>query len=115
MAEQKSTTDLVNMLEGFTKIQSKEIASKYLGNSIRVSGAVYEIDDRRVLSRFFTFKTVYSVCISSSIDNRLVFLSFSEKWENRINILRKGDKISVIGKISDISSNGVSLRDCRII
>jgi hypothetical protein len=96
---------LQNQFEGRTSIQAEQKIRKYLGKRMRIVGHVDDVtnlSDSRWL-------------IHVRLEGRLVGLVFKKDWKDTLIGLRKGDPISVAGKLSAVDSISVRLQDCDLI
>ena len=104
---QRTANELVEQLNGLTDIAAKPIVDRHAGTWLRVrdlpvydiveSGDVILVDDVPSYSR---------PGFSLSFDRN--------EWGDRLKILDRGDQISAIGLISDISGDIIWLEKCEI-
>jgi len=95
---------LCSLVEGQTSMLAQKIVEVYIGKWMMVSGTVFNTHERTL-----------SVGVTlDSDDGKLVYLTFENTWLEQISVLRKGNRISVVGKISEIEHPGVSMESCEI-
>lgn len=86
-----------------TILEADALAAPFLGKWMMVTGTFRDVKsgwrDLQVYMRFL----------------REPLLVFEESWRERLNVLRKGDRITVCGKISSISMLGVTLKNCELL
>jgi hypothetical protein len=102
--------ELMDMVKEHTEMQRSRVAEVYLGKWLRVIGPVW---DTREGWPAFSEETSYHVSID--IPGGLVHLSFGAKWKGHIEILRRGDPIIAIGRLTMFDSRGASLKDCELV
>ena len=86
-------------------IHAKKLAEPFIGKWMKISGQLAEISPGK-----------YSIAVRF-IDPPVSFLSMSFKhdWKDRLEILRRGDQITVLGKLTEISRTTIRLEDCEIM
>lgn len=95
---------LVNIFRNNTYIDATAQTKKFIGKWMPVDGAVNDIytlgPDTVIVVVFLTY--------DGDSQHLLVSLSFHGSWIEKILILKRGDKISVIGQIDTIDSTRLS-------
>jgi hypothetical protein len=89
-----------------TAVQAKKLSECYIGTWMTVSGTVYNVKKAAYGMRV-TLDSVQGVSI--------VPCTFPEELEQRCSVLRKGDVVNVLGKVSDFDEAILSLEDCEFI
>jgi hypothetical protein len=92
---------LVSFFKQQTTVQATNATKDYIGKWIKVTGSVYD-----VLSTTSDFAQITFERQQSSL---LLHMHFSGSWRDRAIILRRGDNITVISQISEITSFALSL------
>jgi hypothetical protein len=100
---------LVGLFRGQTSIQGQRLADIYLGKWMTVSGRLGDVDVFGSAGAQVVFQT--------GISDVVVYMWFEDEEyvDERIAVLKKGDRISVLGKIDRIRSIDVQLKECRLI
>lgn len=96
---------LQSQFEGRTSVQAHQKIRKYLGKRMRIEG---HVDD---VANLFGGRWLIHI----RLEDRLVGLIFKGNWKDTIIALRKGDPISVVGKLSNVDPISVQLVDCELI
>lgn len=103
----RTPAELVSELEGQTTMVAERISERHLGHWLKVSGAIANV------------RSVYGsviVYIPPNDSQPFLDLQFDGKsWQSRLSALNIGDHVVVEGKISDIDSHSVSLKECRLV
>jgi hypothetical protein len=87
---------LSSLYRGQTTAQADKLAEIYRGKWMKITG---QVDD--VTSRAMSF--------AHQRDVPLVIIHFRDDWQTRFELLKRGDKATVIAKIDEISANHISL------
>lgn len=98
--------ELVKVFDGRTTAQGDALAKNYIGKWIKVSGS---IDDVTTASR----RRVTNVNLET--DAPYIILIFRGKAADSLSMLRKGDIISVFGRIDLIARDAVRLESCELL
>lgn len=102
---------LVGLFEGRLDIQAKRLIQPYIGKWTTVHGPLGDVhadnDDEMVAVTF------------DRQDDQVVhfpdvYLFFKPSWGNRLAALKKGDSITVVGRITKIDTWRVTLWDCEL-
>ena len=102
--------ELRNFYKDRTQIEADKLISPYINKWITVEGKVAEI------SRFYSYDNICSVFWHSEEGlSTHTELKFGQQWKSRIELLRKGDIITVDGKIRNVDGANVVLDDCALI
>jgi hypothetical protein len=48
-------------------------------------------------------------------DVGVIYLYFSEEWFDRLSVLKRGCVITVLGKVKNVGSAELHLKDCELI
>jgi hypothetical protein len=94
--------------EGHTEDQAKALNAPYLLKWMALSGIVQNSVTNRLgtLVDFTSAETILSGAYS-------VQLSFGPEWKDKLNILKVGDVLDVVCRISDTTSIGMALDQCE--
>ena len=98
-----------NILKGndaLTEVAIEQKASPYIGKMMRVSGRVFDVENRTYFGTIVTFKTD---------GHSLMMASVSDECKDNAVSLTKGSRVEVIGKISYISSNHIRLEESELL
>jgi putative nucleic acid binding protein len=88
-----------------TAVQAKKLSEVYIGTWITVSGSVYDVKQ---------YRNEFHVQVAGS-GVSIVSCAFALEWDQRCSGLRKGDSISVLGKVSDFDQALIWLGECEFI
>jgi hypothetical protein len=99
---------LVNIFKDNIDIEATTQTKKFIGKWMKVDGAVHDIYTVGSDTVSLVLEPAYDGDISRQF---LVYLFFHEPWIEKIVILRRGDKVSVIGKIDTISAIRLKLEN----
>jgi hypothetical protein len=98
--------ELANIWEQHTAVQAKKLSECYLGTWMEISGSVFNVRED-------------ANDVAVSVDNvpgvLLVRCEFPKELEQRCSVLRKGDAVNVLGKVSDFDARIVTLKECEFI
>jgi hypothetical protein len=97
---------LCGFFNQYMHVQAQKLVQPYIGMWMRVSGNlanVREINSSLVMVRFDAEEGA----------STLLFFD-KEKWFNRLSILVKGNKVTVIGKIEQVDSTTFQLSECEL-
>jgi hypothetical protein len=94
---------LMGLLRGeHTSIQAAKLVEVFIGKWIKVSGALDDVSgvaDARLL----TFA------------DRLAYMLFRREWFDHLSTLRRGDILTVVGQIKEVTKSMVILDHCEIV
>jgi hypothetical protein len=99
---------LVGLFQGRTYFQAQELIKEKLGERTSVSGVVDEV----YISQGGNASIVFGDS-KRSLDLR-IYMYFSKSWNQRLSALKKGDRISVKGKVLRVDSDTIVLDDCQV-
>lgn len=106
----RTPEELIALVKDQTEWAASDLTKPHIGTWLRIERPIYDInppDDNTV---------IVTVDFSRGYSSLLVFLSFDEThWRDRLRILTTGDRITAIGKISQINKIGISLEECELI
>lgn len=91
-----------------TGVQATKLVEPYVGKWINVFGIVNDVSN--ALSQ-----TMVILNRPRKEGHLLIFAKFREqKWVDRIVLLRRKDKVAVVGQISSVSDNSITLDYCEM-
>jgi hypothetical protein len=106
-----SPSYLVGLCEKVMEVQAREIVRPYIGKWMKLECTLKDIWHRGIDERLiFPFEDT-----SVRVAERDVTLRFKAKWRRKIILLPRGTKMLVVGRISDVSRYGVTLRRCDLL
>jgi hypothetical protein len=93
-----------------TQTEGDRLAAPYVNKWVTVEGKVYDAHMRSIINNC-------EVVLSPDGDTSLADtkLYFAERWRDRVELLRRGDVITVEGKILYAARMQVALDDCALI
>ena len=94
--------DLAKIYKDNTKYHADKIITAFTGKWILISGVVSNVERRS-----------NSMHVSLESSDPYTFLEFGLQWEQRLNHLRKGDRIRAEGRIGEGHDAAWSFEDCR--
>jgi hypothetical protein len=104
---------LVGLFEGHTSIQAKSLIEPFIGKWMRVSGELDEVTPSS--SPHFAILTLVGRGMGGPGRAAGIFMYFqTAEWVDRLRTLRRGDKLTVIGKIEDVISVRLTLASCEL-
>ena len=103
---------LVNIFKDNIDIDATAQTKKFIGKWMKVDGAVYDTYTvgYNTVSLVLVLEPAYDGDISRHCH---VSMFFHEPWIEKISVLRRGDKVSVIGKIDTITDIRLKLENCE--
>ena len=105
----RTPAELVASIDGLTDVMAEKMTEVHIGHWMRVEGIIANVGQS--FSRDTTFM---SVRVSDEEITR-VSLSFDSRiWHRRVSSFAKGDRVSAIGKIDEVSSSNVYLVECEL-
>jgi tRNA_anti-like len=99
---------LSSLHSGHTEVQAGKLLELYVGKWIKLSGAVNHVGKFEYGSSTVMFST-------QSFDGVRVLMSFGAAWTERLSVLRLGNNINVIGRITAVDGLMVKLRECELV
>jgi hypothetical protein len=102
---------LVNIFKDNINIEATAQTNRFVGTWMIVEGAINDIVKIGSDTVYIYLEPTYEGDISRHF---LTNLSFHGPWIEKTVILKRGDKISVIGKIDKISSVSIQLENCEL-
>lgn len=100
---------LAGLLEGHSSTKARMLMQAYLGKWIRVSG---KVDEVRATNTFLRL----SFQDENGEENPpLTLMYFTKQWADRLSVLRKGDPVTVVGRIEGVEGRVVSLDQCELV
>ena len=101
-----SPSDLRSLCKDKTSADAHRAMQPYIGKWMRVSGQINNILPPASYGQMILFREGYLVDVAMIFDNT---------WKERISILRKGQAITVIGKIEEINVMDLRMGNCELI
>ncbi len=96
---------LRSCFEGRTEIEAERLVQPYLGKWVRVSGTVANVVGGGDRASF-----------TVTLENKYAFFNFREdRWRSRLEVLRQGAHISLLGRITSIHSWKIDIDDCELL
>jgi len=99
---------LAEIWEHNTAVQARKLSECYMGTWMAMSGSVFDVKRGMAANEM-------RVTLGSVPGVMIVICIFQKEWDQRCSVLRKGDTVSILGKVSDFDSQVVSLEDCEFI
>ena len=99
---------LAGLFESYTSIQANSLAKPFIGKWMKVSGTLRNVG---------SFTSFSQVTFESKLGDAVVFMLFRDEdyVANRLAVLKKGDRITVLGQIDRVEPSAVQLDDCELI
>lgn len=102
-----SPRELLKLGENLTSLQARSIHENYIGEWIRGTVIVRNID-------LIDTQVVVVAAVSES-EGGLVSLAFSSSWRGRLSALSNGAQIDVLGQIQRVDLSVVYLKNCELL
>jgi hypothetical protein len=102
--------DLQGFFSGHTDDQAKLLAAPFINKWIAITGPVYDI-----FSHSRPNIIEIDVISTKMVSSALLVILFEMKWKDKIDTLRKGDKISAACRIYSIERIRIKLDRCELI
>lgn len=89
-----------------TVLQADKILAPYIGKWTTVAGILNDVRDIAPVGLFIMFK---------ESDGITFVMTFDSVWRDQLSLLRRGDRLSVTGRIHKISDNAIELDHCELV
>ena len=97
---------LCGLFNGQLNNKGQKLVAPFIGKMIKISGTVQEILDS---------STQIAVFVKENASDVVVDLYFSVNWRDKIDIVKKGDNITVVGEIESVRhAHGMDLIKCEL-
>ena len=93
-----------------TSLHTQRIAEPYIGKWLKVSGRLHDVSKYSST----TFVTLEADSPLKIPDITLKLRFDDSVWGDRLALLHRGDHVSIIGKIEEISAVTITLTDCEL-
>ena len=100
--------DLVQTWRDNTAFQASKLSEIYMGTWMAISGSVYNVKNAFAPGEM-------RVTVDSLPGVTMVICTFPKGWEQHCAVLRKGDRVNILGKGSEIDSHTVPLEECEFV
>jgi len=101
-----SPKQMIGVFDSNPPIQARTIIEQYyFGLSIKTSGVIESVD---LMSSYISFNF-------HDDDNILIACNFTRPVSVEVSLLNKGSKISLIGRVHNVSQGLVALDDCQLL
>lgn len=109
---------LMNMFRepGRTTFQGSALLEPYLGKWMKVSGVMRDVSKSE--AGYFaqmTFERDPSLDRTNWLYHTALYMLFRESWIPRVLILKRGQKVTVIGQIDRVTSYDMQLGNCELV
>lgn len=104
--------ELHKIWEQNTSVQAKKLSEIYIGTWMTISGSVSNVRTSSAFDAKFKARNVMRVTVNESRSSFFV-CEFEQQWAQRCSVLRKGDPVSVLGRVSDFDSTTITLEECE--
>jgi hypothetical protein len=95
--------DLVAYFDQHTALEATRLTEPYVGKWFSVSGPIFNIQPPNLGGDF-----------QVALANQSVYLYFEKTWLDEFSVLKKGDVISVVGRITRIDTLGITAEKCEL-
>jgi hypothetical protein len=97
-----------------TWLQADGLAKNYIGKWMKQSVIVENVVESPTLGNRSGFNVLAS--IEHPPKNFAVeSLKFGADWKDRVSVLKRGSKITFVGKIDGLDSSSITFRDCELV
>jgi tRNA_anti-like len=98
---------LTSFFKDHTQLQAEKLVAVYIGKWIKVSGSLQDV---------FTSGKMVVVRVEGVPRLAYVMSGFlAEDWLDHVSVLRRGDRISLVGQITQVSSVSIYLENSQLI
>jgi len=91
----------------YTDMQAQRLFNPFIGKWIEKSGTLGEVN-------LVKHTDLIQVLFQEQADTNLIMF-FSVKWADHLSVLRRGDPLTVAGRIGSGKANAVVLDDCELV
>ena len=107
---------LIGIFRDHTDIQGAKLTAGYLGKWMKVSGSLGNVISTTPNLAQLTFERAQlSRAGPTWFDSTGFYMIFKKPWIDRLAIVKRGDKLTVIGQIERIDSVSVQLENCELV
>jgi len=114
----ESTTPeyLISIFQEHTDIQGAQLTAAYLGKWMKVSGSLGNVISSAPTRAQLTFERP-EVPLAERASSYYIdlFMMFREPWIDRLAILKRGDRLTVIGQIQRVDRVSIQLENCELV
>jgi len=100
----------MNIYREHTAVEAEKLIGPYIGEPIQLAGAVYDVSAPSLGKHRVTLQPAEEEAHGS-----LIFLDFPDAAQGDAGRLRKGEEISVTGRLAKVDVYDVSLEDCDFL
>ena len=104
---------LIGTFRERTSIQGAKLTADYLGKWMKVSGSLGDVISTTPNLAQLTFER--AGVPRTWFDYTGFYMMFKKPWIDRLAIVKRGDKLTVIGQIERIDSVSVQLENCELV
>lgn len=99
-----------------TATQARKLAEAYVGKWMKVSGSLGDVNsyDESLATVAFASRDV-AFGEQTWFDYTGLFMYFHDRWVDRVAILKRGDKLTVIGQIKEVERIALLLDNCELV
>jgi hypothetical protein len=101
--------ELATLYKDHLTAQAERLAEPYIGKWMKISGQLWN------LHKSSGGNSILVIRGPGSGFWPILFLNFMPEWESRVEVLRRDQNVSVVGKIDRISEDSLHLRDCELL
>lgn len=112
LGEKVTPKFLADLRAGKTKIQADRAISMYLGKWMRHTGVVQDTDTLRGDRAMISFRISNPFELSALAAN---VIAFFDVVPNELEILHRGDEVTVLGQLEQMDEFGLKLTKCELI
>jgi hypothetical protein len=105
---------LAHLYRKNTSVQANHLARIYISKWMRVSGFVSDVRDSINPDKQTTLVHIWHEEKKGDKKPVMVLFYFEKEWQERVLMLTHGQKIKVVGQISDIDWGNVTLEHCEL-
>jgi hypothetical protein len=98
----------ISLFDSHTAIEATELARPYVGKWMIVSEKVYNVSSPDA--------NTLAVSLQSDSDHMPnAYMEFSKQnWQDKLQLLRRGDSVTVLGQIESVDELGMRFKDCEL-
>ncbi len=110
---------LTGFFKGVTAVQGQDQAARFVDKWMRLSGSLLDVSlipRHRAISLILRHRAMVTFAEWSIGSRAEVTCFFSRrKWVDRIALKSRGDKVTVLGRITEVNNRIVYLYDCELV
>lgn len=104
---------MIRPFKDHTTLQAETLTNQYRGKWLHFAGEVRDVTDESMLREQRT-KLIFRVPVAND-DLCIVQAYFEGEWPEEVSLTRRGQRVSLLGEVFDVTESGLSLVHCELI